>query len=1059
MFTTLNNTTNSTSAATSTTTSTSTELNDIENDNFKQMQTNLATLLSRASDLDMLVLNQLVVLAAACNTFNSNQIAHLKRIDKSMAKSPKSAPVVEHSTYFNFNSNDVTSITTSILNEEEIELEEDDEVYDYDLEEIRFNANNNKNLNLKQIKESSTINRYYSNLNKQQQFMNQQETLNNCLAVDCNLASLSMSCCLSSSSSTSSLSSSSSSSSSKKSLTTNTNPCTTNQSDLTIITTSSTNPTSLLVNSTINTNLTPKQQNTQLINRKLQLISNNQTKRKQSKSSSSIIPYLTSSKKYLSSSNDCLSSDEGYVGSYSDTSLNKLNNKDENELTSLNNQSSLTDNNNSNLIVLNIFNTKQDNDDDELTMSTQSISNELDNELDYLVLTSTRLLNIDLYESLNSAKTCLECFNNELSTKCSKCCFDDDDLAQLVTQLSLKRVEKERELELEMRSINWRHLLDQQSRLNRMQKEFNDEDLIDLMAYLNEIEMNLDYFQADSTPSNDLFIDDLLRFKTNRMAFNLRQYHSELEQHRIQKQQKQMLITRFANFDSIPEFIPTQDDLISEYYVDLVEQQHNQEDLDQENEELFQNLVDYDLTYCEQLIEHDLNQDDYFTNLNSNDYTLIETQTYNNTETTKNKNSDSESPSSATTTISEQPNTLMLGESELAQTDEYEYYYENEEDYELYEDQLMIDSLSEQEAITLLRNESEMYALQMAQASKLGIILNSSSSSTSQSNNEKSSKSKSKSKKKNRFNSGTNTTNSQTNTDSETSLKHQQEQDIFENVFNYSESVNTDLIDDYSDNYNEFEFNSDLSYEPMGHISVSLRNSLLKLRHKRRHLARLIENENKKSASTASSSPSTTSSHLIKQMSSVSRKPCVYMLNDGRCMRADCRFAHDLKTITCKYWLDGECLKGENCEFLHDHLPEEPKSLSSSYKSKSKKEKNSTQIIKQDFKLDTEEFPALGGSLVNITKQHQIKTVLASSPTPNKKDETNKQINTLVNTKQPVKTAASVLLSKLASNNNANTSNSKTSTTTNSNSNSNKTAAVNIVSKTTNSTQQPKKID
>ena len=86
-----------------------------------------------------------------------------------MAKSPKSAPVVEHSTYFNFNSNDVTSITTSILNEEEIELEEDDEVYDYDLEEIRFNANNNKNLNLKQIKESSTINRYYSNLNKQQQ--------------------------------------------------------------------------------------------------------------------------------------------------------------------------------------------------------------------------------------------------------------------------------------------------------------------------------------------------------------------------------------------------------------------------------------------------------------------------------------------------------------------------------------------------------------------------------------------------------------------------------------------------------------------------------------------------------------------------------------------------------------------------------------------------------------------------------------------------------------------------------------------------------------------------
>ena len=51
-------------------------LYDIENDNFKQMQTTLATLLSRATDLDMLVLNQLVVLATSCNTFNSNQIGN-----------------------------------------------------------------------------------------------------------------------------------------------------------------------------------------------------------------------------------------------------------------------------------------------------------------------------------------------------------------------------------------------------------------------------------------------------------------------------------------------------------------------------------------------------------------------------------------------------------------------------------------------------------------------------------------------------------------------------------------------------------------------------------------------------------------------------------------------------------------------------------------------------------------------------------------------------------------------------------------------------------------------
>lgn len=49
--------------------------------------------------------------------------------------------------------------------------------------------------------------------------------------------------------------------------------------------------------------------------------------------------------------------------------------------------------------------------------------------------------------------------------------------------------------------------------------------------------------------------------------------------------------------------------------------------------------------------------------------------------------------------------------------------YQYEEDYEDYEDQLMIDSLSEQDALNLLRNESEMYALQMSQASKSGKLL------------------------------------------------------------------------------------------------------------------------------------------------------------------------------------------------------------------------------------------------------------------------------------------------------------------------------------------------
>ncbi|KAH9933329.1 uncharacterized protein B0H18DRAFT_1208064 [Fomitopsis serialis] len=48
---------------------------------------------------------------------------------------------------------------------------------------------------------------------------------------------------------------------------------------------------------------------------------------------------------------------------------------------------------------------------------------------------------------------------------------------------------------------------------------------------------------------------------------------------------------------------------------------------------------------------------------------------------------------------------------------------------------------------------------------------------------------------------------------------------------------------------------------------------------------------------------------------------CRYFLA-GECLRADCRFSHDLERALCRFWLRGTCAKGENCEFLH-HLPNE----------------------------------------------------------------------------------------------------------------------------------------
>ncbi|KAL9050647.1 MAG: hypothetical protein Q9162_006506 [Coniocarpon cinnabarinum] len=45
---------------------------------------------------------------------------------------------------------------------------------------------------------------------------------------------------------------------------------------------------------------------------------------------------------------------------------------------------------------------------------------------------------------------------------------------------------------------------------------------------------------------------------------------------------------------------------------------------------------------------------------------------------------------------------------------------------------------------------------------------------------------------------------------------------------------------------------------------------------------------------------------------------CRYWLSTGQCLRADCKFSHDLSNHVCKYWLQGNCLAGDSCIFSHD---------------------------------------------------------------------------------------------------------------------------------------------
>ncbi|PHH62034.1 hypothetical protein CDD81_7658 [Ophiocordyceps australis] len=45
---------------------------------------------------------------------------------------------------------------------------------------------------------------------------------------------------------------------------------------------------------------------------------------------------------------------------------------------------------------------------------------------------------------------------------------------------------------------------------------------------------------------------------------------------------------------------------------------------------------------------------------------------------------------------------------------------------------------------------------------------------------------------------------------------------------------------------------------------------------------------------------------------------CKFYMSTGQCLRADCRFSHDLSNYLCKYWVMGNCLAGDTCIFSHD---------------------------------------------------------------------------------------------------------------------------------------------
>lgn len=83
---------------------------------------------------------------------------------------------------------------------------------------------------------------------------------------------------------------------------------------------------------------------------------------------------------------------------------------------------------------------------------------------------------------------------------------------------------------------------------------------------------------------------------------------------------------------------------------------------------------------------------------------------------------------------------------------------------------------------------------------------------------------------------------------------------------------------------------------------------------------------------------------------------CRYFLA-GECLRADCRFSHDLERALCRFWLRGTCAKQESCEFLH-HLPKDV-DVSGLTASMARVDMNNNENIRNDSP-PPDEFPVLG---------------------------------------------------------------------------------------------------
>lgn len=266
-----------------------------------------------------------------------------------------------------------------------------------------------------------------------------------------------------------------------------------------------------------------------------------------------------------SSSSECLSSDEGYVGSYSDTSVQQQQQQISNDqihffqyLLSINHQ--FNNNNNNDQIEL----IKPDSSQVEFEFKIPDLFTqkpELDDiSLKFFNLISENSQNEDFLSTFDwliptdcgpSSPPCL-CIDSTCSFKLNTL----DELERLNAAIAIDKREEDAQDEIELSNrLKWRGVVEKRKCREKKLKEFDEEDEVDLNAYLNEIEMNLDYIQFDHDYDKiSIDLDQMLTFRSNKMAFNLRMYHKRVHEELELNKMKQKNLVIYSPIYMLTQF-------------------------------------------------------------------------------------------------------------------------------------------------------------------------------------------------------------------------------------------------------------------------------------------------------------------------------------------------------------------------------------------------------------------------------------------------------------------------------------------------------------------------